>query len=64
MLGLSRKHLRKIEYMRKELGLPLQLLMESKLDPNVVRDLRAMFKPQPPPYWVALIEDKHHGTRR
>lgn len=63
-LGLSRKHLRKIEYMRKELNLPLQLLIESKLDPSVVQDLRVMFKPQPPPYWVALIEGKHHGTRR
>lgn len=53
LAGLSPRHLRKLEHMRKELPLTLQLLLESKLDPAVVLDLRRRYQPRPPPYWLA-----------
>lgn len=57
LLGLSPRHLRKLEYMQKELRLPLQLWLESKLDPAIVRDLRRRYPPPPPPYWLARLGD-------
>lgn len=59
MLKLSPRHLRKLEYMQKELRLPLQLWLESKLDPAVVKELRQRYQPKPPPYWVAQLEGQH-----
>lgn len=61
LLGIHRRHLRKLEHMQKELTLPMQLWMESKLDPAVVRGLRARLPPSPPPFWLARTEGNRHG---
>lgn len=55
MLGISINTLRKLSAMQMELNLPLQLLIESKLDPTVVQDLHARFTPRPLPYWLAKL---------
>lgn len=52
-LGISWRHLRKLERMGKAMDLPLQLQLESHLDPAVVDELRERFPNPPPPFWVA-----------
>ena len=60
LMGVSRKHLDTLESMQKgELSFPLQLWLESKLDPVVVQDLRKRYQPRPAPYWLA-----HLGAKR
>lgn len=57
-LGISWRHLRKLELMHKALDLPLQLQLESHLDPTVVKALRDRFPNPPPPFWVARLNRK------
>lgn len=64
LIGISWRHLRTLREARKELSLPLQLQLESHLDPALVDTLRARYPNKPPPFWVARMEGKHHARHQ